>query len=166
MRKASVMALGGVTAALAVVIMCLGGIIPLATYMIPVLCCVLLQLILPSIASYGWVWYAAVALLGLLLCPDKEAAAVFVFVGYYPILKPKFDSLPLSLLWKALFFNAVILAMYQLLIHLFGMAQVASEFAELGIVMTLITLALGNLCFFLLDRLLAIIRTGKLRRKR
>ena len=56
--------------------------------------------------------------------------------------------------------------MYQLLIHLFGMAQVASEFAELGIVMTLITLALGNLCFFLLDRLLAIIRTGKLRRKR
>ena len=35
-------ALGGVMAALAVVIMCMGGIIPLATYVCPMLCAVLL----------------------------------------------------------------------------------------------------------------------------
>lgn len=159
------MALGGVTAALAVVIMCMGGIIPLATYIIPVICCVLLQLLLPRLGSYSWVWYCAVSLLGVLLCPDKEAAAVFLFVGYYPILRPRFQRLPLAFLWKALFFNAVILAMYQLLIHLFGMAEVAAEFAQLGAVMTLVTLLLGNVCFFMLDRLLAMIAKGKFKRK-
>lgn len=163
--KTKVIALGGVTAALALVIMCMGGIIPLATYMIPVICCVLLQFLLPALGSYSWVWYCAVSLLGVLLCPDKEAAAVFVFVGYYPILKPRFDRLPARFIWKALFFNAVILIMYQLLIHLFGMAAVAQEFSQLGLTMTLVTLALGNLCFFMLDRLLTMISTGKFRKK-
>lgn len=166
MKKSKVMALGGVTAALALVIMCMGGIIPLATYIIPVICCILLQLILPVLGKYGWVWYCAVSLLGLLLCPDKEAAAVFVFMGFYPILKPRFDRLPLAFLLKAVFFNAVILAMYQLLIHLFGMAEVAGEFAQLGTVMTLVTLLLGNVCFFMLDRLLGMIASGKFKRKK
>ena len=38
-------ALGGVMAALAVVIMCLGGMIPLATFVCPVLCMLLLQFV-------------------------------------------------------------------------------------------------------------------------
>jgi hypothetical protein len=92
--------------------------------------------------------------LSLLLGPDKEAAAVFVFLGYYPILKPKLDASKLSWLWKGLLFNASVLAMYWLLIHLFGMAQVAAEFRELGTVMLIVTLLLGNLCFFLVDNLL------------
>ena len=44
--------------------------------------------------------------------------------------------------------------MYQLLIHLFGMAQIASEFTELGMVMTVVTLVLGNVTFFLVDVIL------------
>ncbi len=164
--NARVIALGGVTAALAVVIMCMGGLIPLATYIIPVICCVLLQILLPRLGKYTWVWYCAVSLLGLLLCPDKEAAAVFAFVGYYPIVKPWFQRLPLAFVWKALFFNAVILVMYQLLIHVFGMAAVAEEFSGLGTVMTIVTLGLGNLCFFMLDRLLTMLQTGKFRRKK
>ena len=64
-------ALGGVTAALAVVIMCLGGIIPVATYVCPMLCAVLLATVLPAIkARLAWAWYGAVALLSLLLAPD------------------------------------------------------------------------------------------------
>ena len=102
----------------------------------------------------GWAWYGTVAILGALLAPDKEAAAVFVFLGFYPIVKPKMDALPAKWLWKLLYFNAAILAMYWLLMHLFGMVQIAEEFAELGTVMTLATLLLGNITFFLLDRLL------------
>ena len=44
--SASVVALGGVLAALAVVIMSLGGLIPVATYISPMLCAILLQLVL------------------------------------------------------------------------------------------------------------------------
>ncbi len=149
------MALGGVMAALAVVIMSLGGLIPLATYCCPVLCILLLQFVLRLCGKQtAFAWYLAVSILGLLLGNDKEAAAVFLFIGYYPLVKPKLERLKFPWLWKALLFNVSILVMYWLLINLFGMAQVASEFAELGIVMLIVTLLMGNFCFFLVDVIL------------
>lgn len=154
--KASDMALGGVLAALAVVIMSLGGLIPAATFVCPMLCILILTIVLKRCGRRtAWAWYGAVAILSLLLGPDKEAAAVFVFLGYYPVLKPKLDSLPCKWLWKALLFNAAILLMYWLLMNLFGMAELTEEFAEMGAVMTAITLLLGNVCFFLLDFVLS-----------
>lgn len=157
MRKsaASQMALGGMLAALAVVIMSFGGMIPSATFVCPMLCCLILQMVRKLCGDrIGWAWYGAVALLSLLMGPDKEAAAVFVFLGYYPILKPKFDRSRFKWLWKLLYFNTVILAMYWLLIHLFGMAELANEWEELGYLMTGIMLVLGNVTFILLDYVL------------
>jgi len=40
------------------------------------------------------------------------------------------------------------------MIHLFGMAQLAREFEEAGMIMMIITLILGNVTFFMLDVLL------------
>jgi hypothetical protein len=157
MRKtaASQMALGGMLAALALVIMSFGGMIPSATFVCPMLCCLILQMVRKLCGDrIGWAWYGAVALLSLLMGPDKEAAAVFVFLGYYPILKPKFDRSRFKWLWKLLYFNTVILAMYWLLIHLFGMAELANEWEELGYLMTGIMLVLGNVTFILLDHVL------------
>ena len=145
-------ALGGVLAALAVVIMSFGGMIPSATFVCPMRCCMILQMVRKSCGDrIAWAWYGAVAILGLLMGPDKEAAAVFVFLGYYPILKPKLDRSRLKWLWKLLYFNTVILAMYWLLINLFGMAQLAEDWKELGYVMTGVMLVLGNITFILLD---------------
>ena len=153
--KAKQMALGGILAALAVIIMSLGGMIPVATYVCPMLCAILQFTVLLFCGSrVAWAWYGAVAILGLMLGPDKEAAAVFVFIGYYPILKPKMDRLPLKWLWKALLFNVSILSMYWLLINLFGMAQISVEFAELGMIMTVVMLVMGNVIFFMLDKIL------------
>ena len=45
--------------------------------------------------------------------------------------------------------------MYWLLIHLFGLDALAEEFAEAGRVMTVVMLILGNVTFFLLDRVLS-----------
>ena len=142
-------------AALAVVILSMGTLIPVATFVCPMLCMLLLKVVLIRCGDrIGWAWYGAVAVLGALLAPDKEAAAVFVFLGFYPIIKPKMEALPAKWLWKVLYFNAAILIMYWLLMNLFGMAQIAVEFAELGAVMTIVTLLVGNVTFFLLDLLL------------
>lgn len=150
------MALGGVMAALAVVIMCLGGIIPIATYVCPMLCMLLLQFVLGSSgARTAWAWYGAVALLSLLMGPDKEATAVFAFLGYYPIIRPALEKTRLKWLWKALLFNTAILTMYWLLMHLLGMDALTKEFSEMGTVMLAVLLLAGNLTFFLLDRILA-----------
>ncbi len=159
---ASTMALGGVLAALAVVIMSLGGLIPVATYVSPMLCALLLQMVLISCgARTAWAWYGAVALLAVLLSPDKEAAAVFVFLGYYPIIKPKLDKLPLRALWKGILFNASVAVMYYLLLRLFGMETLNQEFAEMGVGMLAILLLMGNVTFFLLDRLLGMEKLKK-----
>ena len=102
-------------------------------------------------------------MLSLLLGPDKEAAAVFVFLGYYPILKPRINKLPAKWLYKALLFNTAILMMYWLLINLMGIAELAEEFSELGMSMTALMLVLGNVVFFLLDKALDIY--GKMSRR-
>lgn len=156
MRKSAYsMALGGVLAALAVVIMSMGTLIPGATYVCPLLCMLLLRQVHRVCGSrLAWAWYAAVAILSALMAPDKEAAAVFVFLGYYPIIKPWLDRRRLKWLLKAAYFNGVTIAMYALLIHLLGMAELARELSELGTVMLAATLILGNLTFFLLDLVL------------
>ena len=157
MRKtpAARIALGGMLAAVAVVIMNLVGIIPVATFVCPMLSMMILTLVLRFCGKrIGWAWYGAVAILSVLLGPDKEAAAIFLCLGYYPILKPKFDKLRMALLWKLFLFNSVICLTYWILMRFLGMEQVATEFEELGTVFLVILLALGNLTFFFLDKLL------------
>ena len=159
MRKtpARVIALGGMMAALAVVIMAMGGLIPVATFVCPVLCMMILSFVLKFCGRrIAWAWYGAVSILSLLLAPDKEAAAVFLFLGFYPIVKPALDGMKLGLLLKLLLFNVAILVMYWLLIHFLGMDQIAAEYQELGKVMTAVMLVLGNVTFFMLDRALTI----------
>lgn len=152
---ASNIALGGVLAALAVIIMSMGTLIPVATYVCPMLCALVLQIVLKICGSrIAWAWYGAVTLLSLLMAPDKEAAAVFLALGYYPIVKPKLDRRKGKWLWKGLLFNAVILVTYWVLMHIFGFDQLASEFSEMGTVMVVLMLLLGNVTFFLLDKLL------------
>ena len=153
-NQASAIALGGVMAALAVVFLCL-TVIPVATFVSPALCMLLLRIVARQCGRrIGWAWYGAVAILGVLLAPDKEAAAVFVFLGYYPLLKPVFDRWKPSWLWKGLYFNAAIAVLYTLLLKVFGMDQLAQDYAELGIALTAVMMVLANITFFMLDRLL------------
>ncbi len=153
--QASDIALGGVLAALAMVIMCMGGLIPVATFVCPMLSMLLLTVVLKRCGSrIGWAWYGAVAILSLLMGPDKEAAAVFLFLGYYPIVKPWLDRRKGKWIWKLLLFNVAVLSMYAILIRVFGMAELVQEYEELGTALTVVLLLLGNLTFYLLDRLL------------
>lgn len=146
------MALSGVLAAAAAVIMGMGTLIPVATYVCPVICMVLMQVVLRLCGGrYAWAWYGCVAILGLLFAPDKEAAVIFCFLGYYPILKPKIDRKKGKTLIKAVYFNTVILAAYALLIYLMGLNEILREFGDMGLVMTILLLLLGNVTFFLLD---------------
>ena len=151
-NSAKAIALGGVLAALSLTIMCLGGLIPVATFVCPVLCLIILFLVCNLCGKrIGWAWYGAVSILSALLAPDKEAASVFVFLGWYPIVKPYLDKWVISLLWKILFFNAALAVMYWLLLSVFGLNEIASEYAEFGIISGIITILLGNATFVLLD---------------
>ena len=88
------------------------------------------------------------------MAPDKEAAAVFVFLGFYPIVKPRLEKRKFPKLAKALYFNAAILVMYWLLISLLGLEALTEEYRQTGRLLLIVQLILGNVIFFLLDRVL------------
>lgn len=148
-------ALGGVLASLAVVLMTMGGLIPVATYVCPMLCSLILFTVLNLCGKrIAWAWYGAVSVLSLLLGPDKEAAAVFLAMGYYPIIKPALDRAKCPWIWKGLLFNGITILLYMALLYIIGMEQLLFEFRELGVAGMVLTLILGNISFFLMDNLL------------
>ena len=152
---ASQIAFGGMMAALALVIMNMVGLIPIATYVCPSLCMVLLSVVLKLCGKrISWAWYGAVAILSVLMAPDKEAAMIFAVIGYYPIIKPAFERTKMPNTCKYLYFNVVILLVYWLMINLMGLTEIAKEFAEMGLLFTIVTLLMGNMVFQLLDKIL------------
>lgn len=152
---AAQIAFGGILAALAVVCMSMGTLIPVATYVCPMLCALLLQVVLKICGKrIAWAWYGAVSILSLLMAPDKEAAVVYLALGYYPIVKPWLDRRKMKWLWKGFLFNGIILLTYWLLMHLVGFENLQSEFSEMGTFLIAVMMVLGNVTFFLLDKLL------------
>ena len=144
-------------AALSVAVLTWGSLIPFATFTCPMLA---MLCMIPAICEYGTgaalTMYAAVSILGLLLCPDKEIALLYVFLGWYPGIQTKVNNLPrfLSLAVKCLLFSMAVIIMYSLILYLFQMEAVVEEFAEYSTVMVILMLALGNLTFLLYDRVL------------
>lgn len=157
--KASSVAFGGVMAALALVIMCLGGLIPVMTYVCPMVCLLILALVRRRCGNaMAWVWYAAAAFLSLLMAPDKEAAVLLTFLGYYPIVKPRLDALrcrALGWFFKIGLMSLSVAAAYAVLIWLLGMEAIAAEFRELGLVMGAVLWVLALLCLVGLDLMLS-----------
>lgn len=164
-KETKAVALGGMLGAVAMVIMCLGGLIPVSTYICPVMCMLILQMVLNFCGKrIAWAWYIMVALLSLLIGPDKEAAALLVLLGYYPIIKPKMDRFPLKILWKLALFNAVTVFMYTVVVALLGLEAILVEHTVLGYISFALMILLGNATFFLLDKLLTRFATNKTRK--
>ncbi len=157
-RQSLMAAFCGMAAGLSVVIMLLGGVIPIATYAVPMLCGLLL---LPILLEFGktaaWATFFAVAALTLLLGFDKEAAFFYLFIGYYPIVKWPMDKIKpqwLRIGCKLALFTGAMAVMYALLALLFPMGAYLEEFQEMGVIMTVGFFAVYDLSMLLFDRLL------------
>ena len=154
MRQSRQMALGGMLTAVSVVIMCLGSVIPINTYVCPVLCILVTRPVLDRCGRrIGWCYYLATAILSLLLAPDREAALVYAFLGYYPMLRPWFQKLgPIRQIAKLAFFTLAGAASYAVLIFLVG----AEAAMEEGWLLTAVTVILWDALFLMVDRLLGL----------
>lgn len=89
------MALCGITAALMIVVMMMGSLLPFSTYSTPALAGVLsIPIIWEMGPKMGGLVYLAVSLLSIFMAPDKEAVFLFVFLlGWYPIVRPKLQHI-------------------------------------------------------------------------
>ena len=134
-------ALSGVFGSLAAVLMLMGGILPLATYVAPALAGIL---IVPVAIEFGiktgYVLYAAIGLLSLFVVPDKEMSLIFVFfLGFYPLLKASIERMRSRA------------AMYGIILFLFPIGAVVEEFESMGIPFTGLLLLMGNVTFVIYD---------------
>ena len=157
-RQSLMMAFCGMAAGLSLVIMLMGGLIPIATYAVPMLCGLLL---LPILLEFGktaaWTTFFVVAALALMLDFDREAAFFYLFIGYYPIVKWQFDKIKskgLRLLVKALLFAVSMGVMYALLYLFFPALAVLQDFEEMGMILSILFLLAYVFCMLLYDHLL------------
>lgn len=172
MKKTKKTALCGVLCALAVAMMSLGGFIPLATFVCPALAGLMLIPIYVECGEklcYGA--YAAIALLSLILCADKEAALLFAFLGYYPALRWRIEqirSAALRIGTRLAVFNLSIGVMYALILWVLRLEAVIREMQALGVWMNVALLLIGNITLLMYDRILRVftsIYVHKLRNK-
>ena len=115
----------GLFAGLSVVLMAVGSAFGVLTYVCPMLAGVPVYLVRrawgPRPALCLW---AAAGLLGLMLVPDREMAALFLgLVGWYPAAKPTLDRLPgpMRRLAKGACFGVALLVLYAVLLALMGL---------------------------------------------
>ncbi len=158
-RTTKTIALCSIFSALALLVLLAGELFPFATYIAPIFAGLLtLPVVCEAGRRAGWLMYAGIALLGLLLAPGQEASILFcAFLGYYPLLRFSLEKLPRlpRLLLKYLLFNVCILAAYWLMLHLFGIAALQQEFASMTGGWPAALLALANVTFAVYDLAIA-----------
>ncbi len=152
--QTSRIALCGVIAALSVVVLFLTGIVPAATVAFPAIAgCLLIAVVAEINVRWGLGVYAVVAILSLLLVPDREAALLYiVFFGYYPSLYGALSRVRnrvLRWLLKFLVFNAAIIAESFLAIFLLHIPM--EEMLPFGWISIPVLWVLFNLVFVFYD---------------
>ena len=153
------MAFCGMAAALSVAVMLLGGLIQIGAYAAPLFCGILLVPVMLEFGrKWGWLVWAAVLTLSLILGFDKEEAFFYAFVGWYPLVKWELDRrvrkrLP-NLGIKLALFAAAVAAMYALLVFVLRLAPVISELNSVSAGVNAAFFALMVFSLLLYDRLL------------
>lgn len=159
MRESSKAALGGIIAALSVVIMLATYLSPLLVYTAPPFAGILLIVILEELdLKWAFGTYVAISLLSLFMIADKEAAVFFTFFfGYYPILRSflssKIKKKQILLLLGWLVFiaaSAAAIALCAFVLHIdYG------DIYHSGKIFVVLSVLLMNVVFFVYDFLIA-----------
>ena len=154
--RARPLALCGLLSALAAALLILGGVLPGMVFCAPILA---MGVLLPVLEEWGpkaaGTSYAAVSILALLLPANRETAFVYLFFGWYPILRPKIAALPsrpLRVLARLAVCNVTALLLYGLVLRLMGLT---AELLESAWYFNAALLAAGNVVFLLTDSTLA-----------
>ena len=169
MSQSAKTAIGGMTAALSVVLM-LPSVMGLWTYALPAFAGILVMFTIIEIdKKWASGIFVAVSLLSLMLLPNKEAAVFYLcFFGNYPIIKCLLEGkkIPrvLEYIIKFIVFNAEVLLAGFIMVKVFGMpmAELLGTEGETAFWVEYalpITLAMGNVTFILFDKLLTMMVT-------
>ena len=158
MKKLSFqIAFGGIAAALWLVLMFSVAVLPFMVYAFPMLSGLLIYAVSYECGKkMGLAAYASVAVLLMILSPEKESAMLFAFFfGYYPIFSVFIDRLKSKLLqWilRLLVFNCSMVAVYFILMKVL-VAVDSEEFTKYSLIFFLLC---GNVILVLYDKMIRV----------
>lgn len=154
MKTSYKVSLGGIVAALSIVLMFLTTLIPFGTYAFPAFAGMLLISVVIEL-GYGWAFivYTVVSVLSFVFLTDKEAALYYiVFLGFYPIIKGLIERIslkPVQYVLKFSVFNlCMVLAFY---VSIFLLSIPKESFNLFGVYLPWVFLLLGNIVFIVYD---------------
>ena len=159
-RKQSIRltALCAVLAALGVVLLLLGSLIESLDLSAAMLASLLITVAVIEGGGYWpWLTYAVVALISLLLLPNKFAAVAFILSGYYPIVKEKLERIrSRTVVWiiKLVSFNLSLVVFLVMIRFFFTAIDISILPGTDSTLNHILTFGLGNLIFILYDLLL------------
>lgn len=154
MKLSGRVALAGIVCALSFIMMML-TVIPVTEIALPAIAgAILIFLVIELGVKWGFLGYAVVAILSLLMAPSMESRVLFVlFFGYYPVLKAILERISFPFLgWILKFsvFNITAVVGYIVLTDLLFAVDPA-EFVLFGVFLPGVYLLVGNAIFFLYD---------------
>lgn len=162
MNQSRKMAVCGMTAAVCVVLLLLGGVIDIGMYAAPIIAGLLLVPIGDAWGrKYQWMLWGVVSALSLLFVPNVEENLMFAgLFGWYPILRAKLEKLPKLLRWpaKLAVFNGAVLVIEALVMWLIAPAAEASWMLAALLVMANVVFVLYD---FVIPRIQAIFKRLK-----
>lgn len=150
-------AVGGLCAALSIVLMFLGGISSVFVYAVPMLLGTLMCMLKKTFGARCAICvYISVSILSFVLVADKECVLMYaLFFGYYPIIKDSVEKIkcrPFMLLAKFLTFNLCIAAAELVSFYAFGIPFF--DDGKFSVWFIALFAALMNLLFVLYDIML------------
>lgn len=157
MKKASYrVSIGGIVAALCLVMMFLTAVFPLLNITLPLFAGMLITVVAIEVnTSWSFVTYAVVALLSFFVTPDKEAWLFFTFFfGYYPVAKSYFEAMKnkvICWLCKLVSFNISVIIIFYVTMNILGTIDLFEEFGFYNKWLIPGLLAFGNLVFIFYD---------------
>jgi hypothetical protein len=147
-------ALGGVAAALSLLLMILAGVTSTLVYAIPMITGALLMMLVVEFGQgFASLIYIAVSIISLLILGNKEAAIMYIgFFGYYPIFKSILEKhLKGFVCWivKYLIFNVAMVASYFIVTKIFMISfEDVESFGKFALPLLLLA---GNVLFVMYD---------------
>ena len=155
------MALGGICAAVCLLLMFCSSFLPGLSYAIPVFAGVLMVvMIVETDSKWALADYCAVSLLCIFITPNFEASLLFIlFMGYYPILQFWLSKKKNKLfVWivKLAVFNIAIVIYYNLFKFIFTSVDMLEGTEFFGKYALPLLWAEAQICFLVYDKFLSL----------
>ncbi len=155
-KKSTLVSVCGLTTALSVALLFLGGVSYILSYTVPMIVGIFNIILKQTFGkTSAWITFVSTSLISLMLVSDKECAMMYIFCfGYYPIIQEDINKIKyrgLRVFTKLFIFNLLVALAQLILVYVFCIPFLEDGDSKVFI---LIFALMMNIIFFFYDIIL------------